>query len=491
MLDQQTRQTILTLEQRGHSARAIARTLGISRSAVRKVCRSGSAEVPRLLRPERASKHRARILQLLKDCKGNLIRVHECLQDEGADFSYQALTAFCRRHEIGTSPKKPTGHYHFEPAQEMQHDTSPHDVSIDGKVRRVQTASLVLCYSRILFFQFYPRFRRFECKVFLTEALRYMDGVCAKCMIDNTHVVVLKGTGPGMVPVPEMEAFARRFGFDFIAHEVGDANRSARVERPFAFIEGNYLANRRFESFADANRQAKEWCDKVNATYKKHIRAVPRELYAVEHPQLRRLPIWVPDPYQLHQRIVDLDGHVTVHTNRYSVPYQLMGRRVEVRETKDRIIIYDGPREVTSHERQIDPLGHYFTQPKHRLPRGHGRKARGPSREESEIRRLLPEINDYVDALKRRGKLQTTLALRRLLRMAGEYPREPLLHALRIATHYGLHDLERLETMVLRAIAKEYFLLPDLKGDDHDPTHGGAPSAPQEPPPAPYGRDPA
>ena len=49
-------------------------------------------------------------------------------------------------------------------------------------------------------------------------------------MIDNTHVVVLRGTGREMIPVPEMEAFAERFGFRFVAHERGDANRSARVE---------------------------------------------------------------------------------------------------------------------------------------------------------------------------------------------------------------------------------------------------------------------
>ena len=46
-------------------------------------------------------------------------------------------------------------------------------------------------------------------------------------MIDNTHVVVLHGTGSQMVPVPEMAAFAERFGFRFEAHERGDANRSA------------------------------------------------------------------------------------------------------------------------------------------------------------------------------------------------------------------------------------------------------------------------
>jgi len=45
-------------------------------------------------------------------------------------------------------------------------------------------------------------------------------------------VVVLRGTGREMVPVPEMAAFAERFGFHFVAHAIGDANRSARVERP-------------------------------------------------------------------------------------------------------------------------------------------------------------------------------------------------------------------------------------------------------------------
>ena len=86
----------------------------------------------------------------------------------------------------------------------MQHDTSPHRAEIGGHVRPVQTASLVCCYSRLLFFQFSPTFTRFDCKVFLTDALLYLQGACETCLIDNTHVVVLKGTGRDMVPVPEM-----------------------------------------------------------------------------------------------------------------------------------------------------------------------------------------------------------------------------------------------------------------------------------------------
>ena len=87
-----------------------------------------------------------------------------------------------------------------------------------------------------------------------------------------------------------------------------NVNRSARVERPFWFIERNFLAGRKFADWGDLNRQARQWCDRVNSTYKKHIRAVPRELFAVERPQLKPVPAWIPEVYRLHQRTVDVEG---------------------------------------------------------------------------------------------------------------------------------------------------------------------------------------
>jgi hypothetical protein len=44
----------------------------------------------------------------------------------------------------------------------------------------------------MLFFQIHPTFNRFDCKVFLTDALRHTGGVVERVMIDNTHVVVLR-----------------------------------------------------------------------------------------------------------------------------------------------------------------------------------------------------------------------------------------------------------------------------------------------------------
>ena len=456
MLDHATRTAILRLRDEGHGSRAIARSLGISRGAVMEVIRSGSAEVPRIERAEIAAPHRDEILRLYAACKQNLVRVHEELEAQGVVISYQALTAFCRRHELGREPKQPAGRYVFAPGQEMQHDTSPHDAEIGGRKVRVQTASLVLCASRMIFFQCYPHFRRFECKVFLTDALTYFDGACATCMIDNTHVVVLSGSGATMVPVPEMAAFGERFGFAFRAHEIGDANRSARVEGPFDYIENNFFANRTFADWTDLNTQGRAWCDKVNAAHKRALHASPRELFVAEHAAMHRLPAWVPEVYELHHRVVDTEGFVNVRRNRYSAPYQLIGREVEVRESKERIDVYDGPRRVASHRRVPESIDARVTAPEHRPPRHEGFFVRQTPNEERRLTERVPETAAYVATLRKKGR-GSLRDLRVLLRMSDDYPRAALIGALLEATHYGMTDLDRLERMVLRRIARDFF----------------------------------
>lgn len=460
MLDHALRTAILKLHEAGHGTRAIARTLRVSRGAVKRVIGSRSANPPSISRAEKAEPYRQDIVDLFERCRGNLVRVHEELVEQGAQLSYQALTAYCRRHGIGHEPPHPVGQYHFDPGQEMQHDTSPHKVMLGGRKRQVQTASLALCYSRMLFFQHYPRFDRFTCKVFLTEAMRYFGGACGVCMIDNTHVIVASGTGKLMVPAPEMAAFAERFGFVFQAHEKGDANRSARVERPFHYIENNFLAGREFDNWRSLNERAAQWCDKVNATHKRHLHAAPRELFAVEQPRLSPLPLWVPEVYALHHRIVDSAGYVSVHKNRYSAPWRLIGRRVEVRETKERIQIFDGPRLIAEHERVVEPGRERVCDPKHRPPRGQGHTARGGvSVEEQTLLRHVPEFADYVARLKARPRSRGLRDIRHLLRMVEEYPREPLLDNVRTAAHYGLYELERVERMVLRSLARDFFFV--------------------------------
>ncbi len=156
-------------------------------------------------------------------------------------------------------------------------------------------------------------------------------------MVDNSNVVVASGTGASMIPAPEMAAFAARYGFAFVAHEKGDANRSARVEAPFHRIEKGFLVGENFADWTDLNLRARATCEIWNAKYSTKLHASRRELFAAEQAYLKPLPLHVPEVYQLCTRIVDAEGYVNVNRIRYSAPYRLIGRALEVRETLERV----------------------------------------------------------------------------------------------------------------------------------------------------------
>ena len=66
MLDQTIRQTILTLRDAGNGIRAIARALGVSRVAVKRVLAEGQASPPQLERAEKAEPYRDEICRKLE-----------------------------------------------------------------------------------------------------------------------------------------------------------------------------------------------------------------------------------------------------------------------------------------------------------------------------------------------------------------------------------------------------------------------------------------
>lgn len=464
MLDLDTRTAILKLHAAGHGKRTIAEALKVSRNAVRRVLRSGQSEVPRLERPEQLGPHVDVIRELTARCKGNLIRVWEELQAQGIETSYSSLTDFCRRHELReTAKKKPVGRYFFGPGEEMQHDTSPHRIALRRRTMTVQCASLVLCYSRAIYAQVYPRWNRFACRIFVDEALRYFGGAASRCMLDNSTVIIASGSGPSARPADEMRAFAARFGFEFVAHRVGDANRSARVERPFHHIENNFYAGRDFDDIDDVNAQLRGWCDRLNHAYRRSLKTSAVELLAVERPTLRPLPLHLPEVYDLHRRRVDVEGFINLHTNRYSVEPRMIGRPLDIRETKDRVRIFDGHRLVVDHERRPYGAGERITHPEHRrsAARRRARKAEPPSAEEALLRRTDPVLGTLCDRLRKRYGGQARRPIRQLHRIFLDYPTEAVLKAARQAATYDLFDPGRIERIVLQVIAGDFFLLPD------------------------------
>jgi hypothetical protein len=389
------------------------------------------------------------------------VRVHEELKSRhGAVVPYTTLIRFCREHGIGREQKERVGRIVTGPGEEAQHDTSPYSIEIGGKKVKRQCASLVLGYSRLMYIRFYEKFDRFHCKVFLTEAFAAMGGVCRRIVVDNSHVVIVCGTGRNAQVSPEMEAFEKRFGFKFLAHELGDANRSGKVERRFWHVETNFLAGRRFKDDADLNCQAQAWLDETaNARRIRELGASPKELFVAERPHLVPLPLYVPEVYQIHRRLVDEDGYVRLHEKRYSAPDKALGKTVTVRESAQEVVLLDGHEELARHKKLTAGDGRtQSTFPGHER---HGRP-RKPSAwpEETRLKALGPAMETYLAKLKNDRGHRYGWSLRKLYALLCQYKAEDLLRAVERAGLHGLFDVGRMEGVLLGDLARQEYLLP-------------------------------
>jgi hypothetical protein len=299
----------------------------------------------------------------------------------------------------------------------------------------------------------------------MREALCFMDGSARRCMVDNSNVVVASGSAADAVIAPEMEAFGQIFGFEFVAHAIGDANRSARVERPFYFVERNFLPARRFNDWEDLNAQARTWCEHTaNQRHKRALGMSPQAAYVLEKPELLPLPAYLPPVYQAFTRIVDVQGYIFLDTNRYSVPERLIGKKLEVYKYPEAVKVLFRHHEVAEHPRLVGKRFAQNTLKAHRRPRR--RQAyQGPSTEERQLCGESEVLNRYVAGLKKRSPGRGVSRLRRLLAMRRTYPRQAFLAAVETALQYGLYDLHRLEHLILERVAGDFF---QITPDDED-----------------------
>ena len=229
-------------------------------------------------------------------------------------------------------------------------------------------------------------------------------------------------------------------------------------------INSNFLVARDFEDFDDLNRQAVAWCrDVANQKSKRAIGMSPEAAYVIEKPHLKPLPDALPPVYELLERVVDLYGYISVDTNRYSVPGRFVGQSVAVYKLPAEIRVRRKDSTIAVHRRLIGQRDARSTSPGHHsIP---VRENRGTAREEMLLRGHHPSLDRYVTALRQRGNGWGRRALRRLIGMKRTYPAGPFIAAIEQALQYGMFDLGRLEALILKQVAGEFFAL-DAEDDD-------------------------
>lgn len=343
MLDQELQKAIYRFNEEGLSIRQISRTLHISRNTVRRVI-SSKGSMPIRFRSNQFDINQELVQKLFKRCSGKSQRIYEILNEEyGIKIGYSTVARIVQESGLRISKNKrfEDGQKYSEPGSEIQHDTSPYRVKIGGTTVRVTASLLYFRYSKQRYLKFYRSFDRFRMKTFFYEALTHFGFTCSKCVIDNTNLAVLRGTGGNAVFVPEMVHFAKRFGFEWLAHEQGHSNRKAGEERSFWFVETNFLPGREFSSLEDLNAQALQWATVRTASRAQtKARIVPNEYFEREKDFLIKLPAYVPEPYAEHKRTIDRYGNISFDANAYWVPGNKRGD-VKVLEYRNRIEIYE------------------------------------------------------------------------------------------------------------------------------------------------------
>ena len=465
MLDKELRQTITFLLKCKKSQREIVQLLKVSRNTVRAVLKQG-VDIPLRGRKNQEADLYPLLRELFTRCLGNAVRIKEVLEEEyGLKIGYTTLKRYIRNAGL-RSPIQRVGEYCFEPGDEMQHDTSPHWVLLGDKKIKAQCAAIVFGYSRKLFMRYYPCFTRFEAKTFLKAGLEFMGGSCRRCVIDNTSVILSAGSGADAVISKEMGMFSTLYGFEFVAHRINDPDRKGKVERPFYYIETNFLAGRTFKDWEDLNQQAEAWCLSVNLREKRLLGMAPETAFIQEKPYLVPLPEVLPPIYEHYQRLVDCQGYINLDTNRYSAPEKLIGKAVDVYKYAEELRLFYQHREIAVHPRLLGKRYERSCLSGHHS-KGHIKQAKqAANRTEEALRGDSKLLDQYVSALKKHVRGSGHRPLNRLLNLKRMYPAEAFLRAIKKAEHYGLYDLNRLEDLIIKSVAGEYF---NLREEEENP----------------------
>ncbi|MBA7696208.1 hypothetical protein ES703_104851 [subsurface metagenome] len=196
-----------------------------------------------------------------------------------------------------------------------------------------------------------------------------------------------------------MECFANQYGFKFVCHEKGHANRKAGNERGFYTVETNFFPGRSFDSIKDMNRQAFEWATRRSANRPTgKTRLIPSVAFEYEKTYLKKLPPYVEAPYLVHERGTDQYGYASVHGNFYWIP-GTKRHDVKILQYADHLKIYHARIFLGRYLLPSDGVKNRVIPPEDgpRPPHKPKYRKKPTAREEKILRSLDETVDDYLN----------------------------------------------------------------------------------------------
>ena len=469
MKDANKRKAIFLLFNEGMGVREISRKLHVSTNTVSTII-TQKGEMPEFTRKDKKHIDPELLRSLYVRCEGYAQRMNEMLEEEeGIKVGYSTLTRNIRELGLGESKNQRCDQKPDVPGGEMQHDTSSYTVKFGTTRVKVIASIIYMRYSKLRYLKFYRSFNRFAMKCFIHEALTFWEYAAPNCIIDNTNLARLRGTGKNAVIVPEMKQFAKQYGFEFICHEINHSNRKAGNERSFHTVTTNFFPGRIFENLEDINQQAFDWATiRVANRPVSKTRLIPAKAFEFEQSFLNKLPPYVTPPYLAYGRGTDQYGYASIDGNFYWVPGTLRFD-VKVLQFCDHVEIYHKRKKLAEYElppdgvknKKFNPKG----EPKSRYqPKNRKKPTAG---EEKILRSAAPEVDAYLDfVLTMKGKPRHRL-VRQLYGLHKKTALSLFVKAIERALKYRIRNVDTIENIIRLLIkdASYELLLPEVNYD--------------------------
>jgi transposase len=407
------------------SIRSIAREMGVDRKTVKRVIARRSVVMARKV-PGRKSQ-----LDPYKEVIDSLLQrspqitatvILDRLRERGYAGGFTVLKEYVRKVR-GTllRPREAFLRLEFQPGEVAQVDWGEFgDVFGDGV--KIHCFAMVLAYSRMIYIEF-TRSEKFEEFVRCHEnAFRFFGGSPRECWYDNLATAVADRMG-GLVRFnSRFMAYMGHHGIRPHACNVARGNEKGRVEDLIKYIRMNFWSDRKFTDFEDLCAQSAIWRDeKANSREHRATRHVVRIMFeTLEKAKLLGLNPVPYDTDEIFSRHVTQDFHLQYESNRYSVPWTLVGMTVTVRVNPRELKVYYHEKLICVHSRtylknQVVTLEGHRTGLLGRKP--------GVSRESwqlSFIKSVGPKMAEYVELI-RQGPRSLKNELNRLVGLVTVY----------------------------------------------------------------------
>ncbi len=210
------------------------------------------------------------------------------------------------------------------------------------------------------------------------------------------------------------------------------------------------LRDRTFFSLAELNRAIGELVAELNGRPFQKLEGSRRSLFEeLDRPALRPLPAERYQFAQWRKARVNIDYHIEVDHNYYSVPYTLVRKEVEVRLTLGTVEAFFRGRRVASHIRACG-RGRFVTDEAH-MPEAHRRQRdRTPSWLIAQAEAIGPETGKLVRAIlrERPHPEQGYRSCLGVIRLGRRYPHERIEAAAKRANRSQVRSYRRLKSIL-------------------------------------------